>query len=323
MKLVTESPSPAGLLASRSLLAGMVLGLCLTLTLTLTMPLSAQGEQSKKGKEISDQGLYSEVIFAELFEKDAVKAGRLLEKLLSRRISNPYFRTEVEYRYHRLMLSSGQLDRYAAYIDRRLEQKDLNKNTRDRLIGAKRVLLERGKELRKKISEYKRRLGKATDPEARVTIREAFLKDIDRYTGRSRSNMGRPGPGPQDGDRRLAERIRRIQDLHARIEKLEKAGKGDSQDAQRLRKELNRVINQKDRPRRGPRGSRRMMMMMQGFYKARQKIEQSGDRKRLKEFEKLKGELRELQRSGQGDKAWELLKKAEKRFPELKRTRHG
>lgn len=320
MKLVTESPPPAGLLASRSLLAGMVLGLCLT----LTMPLHAQGEQSKKGKEISDQALYSEVIFAELFEKDAVKAGRLLEKLLNRRISNPYFRAEVEYRYHRLMLSSGQLDRYAAYIDRRLEQKDLNKNTRDRLIGAKRVLLERGKELRKKISEYKRRLGKATDPESRVTIREAFLKDIDRYTGRSRSNMGRPGPGPQDGDRRLAERIRRIQDLHARIEKLEKAGKGNSQDAQRLRKELNRVINQKDRPRRGPRGSRRMqMMMMQGFYKARQKIEQSGDRKRLQEFEKLKGELRELLRSGQVDKAGELLKKAEKRFPELKRTRHG
>ncbi len=309
-----------------------ILSATLTLGFALGVSLDAGAQDKKSGnagqqkpKEITDQSLYSEVIFAELFEKDLAKTCNLLEKLLARRLTNRDLRRDAEYRYHRILMTSGQLKRYAAYLRKMLERKEVKGRDRERLASMERFLRERGPEIQKKIRDYKSRLARAKDkdPEERESIRQEFLRQMERYTSRGRPIASRSDSGSREGDQRFAKRIRRIQELQSRIDKLEKAGKGNSKDAQRLRQEQERVIKEKDQPRRSSRGNMRRWMMSQNLYMARRKIEKSGDGKRLKEFDKLRGEVRTLMKNGKSEKARQILKAAEKRFPELRRKRHG
>lgn len=288
---------------------------------------TARGQQKEHDQaEISDRKLYSEVIFAEIFEKDLPKACKLLEHLLARKLDNTDLYREAQFRYQRLVLSSGQLDRYIAYLDKILARKDLKQRDRQRLEAfAGNLRGKWGQDLRKRVEAYKTELDKAKDktPAEREAMRQKFLDSINGYLSRGRYTPREPEPGSrEDINRRHEMRIRRAQDLQSRIDKLEKAGRGKTKEAQKLRSDLRRVIQEEESPQRGNRrGPWRGMGSMLGFYSARKKIEESGDTKRLAEFDKLRSELQKLFSARQFQKARTLLKDAEKRFPELAQVR--
>ena len=288
---------------------------------------SEQGPDDKRTHdELSDRKLYSEVIFAEIFEKDIAKACNLLEQLLARKLDNADLSREAQSRYRRLMLGSGRFDRYLQHIHKILERKDLSKNARNYWTNLRKFLEGKwGQELRKRVQTYKIKLGEAKDesPETREMLRRKYLDSINSYITRGRWNSQGPETGPRpERTPEHSMRIRRAQELQSKIDKLEKAGRGKSKEAQALRMELRRVINEEDTPRRGNRGNlRRGMRMMGGFYNARRAIQESGNTKRLAEFDKLSREVSGLMFSGQSQKARELIKEAEKRFPELKQNR--